>query len=483
MDAKQRLLHLLSTEILTRSKLYGGITCFKSSFDSLKPLLPHGTIRAVLSFFGVSEYWLSFFDKFLEAPLKFLNEDELPRLRKRGTPSSHPISDFFSETILFCLDLQINHNTDGDLLWRTDDDFWFWSSSHNTCLEAWDTIEQFCQIMGLGLDDLKSGSAIISHKDNPIKSHTKLPRGDIRWGMLVLDEKTGRFVIDQKMVDKHVEELRRQLKDKESSLFAWVQAYSTYASVFFTTNFGKPAHCFGRQHLDAMLSMHEHVQKTLFTGANEQGIDSVSDWLKLQIEQRFGVKDVPDGYLFFPTSLGGLGVKSPFIQPLQLRETVTADPNTYFEEFLEAERQQYESIRKIYLDKKAWEYPNRDNSYRPDDPTEFMPFEEYVRFREQLNYKYSHQLVDTYAHLLQGPLERPVENDHDPLVDEALGRIRDSQLPSIKTWDRMQSYWKWLMMLYGPEILEKFGQFQIVDTGLLPMGMVSMITSRKVGWQ
>lgn len=485
MDAKQRLLHLLSTEILTRTSLYGGITCFRSQFDSLKSLLPHATIRAVLRFFGVSAKWLAFFETFLQAPLKFANEDDKPRTRRRGTPSSNVVSDFFSEILLFCLDYQINKSTDGELLWRTDDDFWFWSSSHKTCVEAWETIRNFVEVMGLGLDKSKSASAEMILKNGSITkahSNSNLPRAEIRWGMIVLDETTGHFTIDQRLVDKHVEELRRQLKDKERSLFAWVQAYSTYASVFFTTNFGKPAHCFGREHLDSILSMHERVQTTLFSGQDNADIKSVVDWLKAQIEQRFGVKNVPDGYLFFPTSLGGLEVKSPFISPLQLRESIVKDPKAYFQEYLEAEREHYEKAKKSYLERKPWEFVRRNDSYRPDDPTQFMPFEEYVKFREQLNYGYPHQLVDTYKHLLQEPEEQPLENDGSTIIREALTQIPQDST-TIKAWSTMDSYWKWVTMLYGPEMLNIFDGFQIVDTGLLPMGMVSIFRSGKVSWQ
>jgi len=45
--------------------------------------------------------------------------------------------------------------------------------------------------------------------------------------------------------DKHIEELQLQLQDKKS-IFSWIQAWNTYAGRFFTSNFGKPANCFGR---------------------------------------------------------------------------------------------------------------------------------------------------------------------------------------------------------------------------------------------
>ncbi|KAK5953175.1 hypothetical protein OHC33_005743 [Knufia fluminis] len=488
MDAKQRLLHLLSTETLVKTRLHNEVSAFRSQYDSWLPSLPHATIITILAFFGFSEHWLRFFTTFLEAPLKFTNEEGPPRIRKRGTPASHILSDFLGEMVLFCLDYTVNQESDGEVLWRTQDDIWFWSASHEQCVQIWKVVQQFNETMGVSLNEAKSAAVRMRREEGkimPAKLDESLPDGEIRWGMLFLDDTIGRFTIDSGMVDKHIEELRKQLKDKERSIFAWVQAYSTYASVFFTSNFGKPANCFGRQHIDLMLSMHERIQKILFSTSGNDGVASVVDWLKSQIEVRFGVKDVPDGYLFFPMALGGLDVKSPFISLLQLRESVTANPEALLAEFEEAEQEQYESCQKRYFAKKAWEYPKGEKDYRPEDPRQFMPFEEYIKFREDINYGYTHQLADVYQKLLQRPEEEPLEIESSSELDNALAHIRTAQGQpiTITKWNQMDPYWKWVTMLYGPEMMQKFEDLGIVDPGLLPMGMVSLFKSGRVNWQ
>ena len=143
-----------------------------------------------------------------------------------------------------------------------------------------------------------------------------------------------------------------------------------------------------------MLSMHERIQRTLFSKSGE-GVSSVVDWLRKQISQRFGVKDIPDGYLFFPTALGGLDVKSAFIGLLQLCESVTKDPQALLDTFEQAEKDTYAPTKQTYIERKPWEYARRhNNEYRPDKPEEFMSFEEYTKFREDINYGFSNQLVD-----------------------------------------------------------------------------------------
>ena len=50
-------------------------------------------------------------------------------------------------------------------------------------------------------------------------------------------------------------------------------------------------------------------------------------------------------------------------------------------------------------------------------------------------------------------------------------------------WYAMEPYWKRVAQLYGPEMIEAFDGFGIVDPGLLPMGMVREVRSGRVNWQ
>jgi hypothetical protein len=131
MQAKQNLLHLVSTEIVLNTHLHDELTCFRSVFESWNQLLPHDTILTVLEFLGVSEQWQAFFRTFLEAPLKFMDDPESePRLRRRGTPGSHTLSHVFGEVVFACLDFSVYKATDGGELHRLYDDIWFWSNDY-----------------------------------------------------------------------------------------------------------------------------------------------------------------------------------------------------------------------------------------------------------------------------------------------------------------------------------------------------------------
>ncbi|KAL6718517.1 hypothetical protein ACLMJK_004609 [Lecanora helva] len=497
MEAKQNLLHLLSTDVLIKTRLQGGITCFRSQIEDLYPLLPHTTIGRVLSFFGVSKRWLSFFQKFLKAPLKFADDSFAdPRQRQNGTPGAHVLSEVFGETVLFCLDFQVNQEAGGELLWRMQDDLWFWSSNHETCVKAWSTVKKFMEVLGLQLNGARSGAVRMARK-NPdsnalaaLDPGDGLPKGQIRWGMLVLNPNSGRFEIDQEMVDKHIEELSRQLQDKTSKVFSWIKAWNSYAATFFTSNFGKPANCFGRQHLDNMLATHERIQRKIFSesakaigtrSTDREG--SLISFLRYEIEARFGVHDVPDGYFYLPTELGGLEIRNPFVGLLQIRDTVQDDPNKLLDEFEEAEKEAYRFAKTQFENDEVDRDPNE--KYVPEDMHQFFSFEEYTKYREELTFDVEANLVDFFSSLLSKPTEEPVDTHDCGNVKVALNALgtRTDLRGILSNWYSMEPYWKWIAQLYGPEIIEKFGGFDVVDPGVLPMGMVSLFRSGRVNWQ
>ena len=344
METKQFLLHLLSTEILLNTRLHGEFTCVHSEFKSWNPSLPHSTVDSVLKFFGLSNKWLRFFKNFLESPLKFVDDgiSSEPRIRKRGAPGAHALSAICGEAVLFCLDYAVNQKTNGAQLYRLHDDFWIWSSSHQTVVSGWEAITDFNKIMGVSLNEAKTGSVrIMADKEEINTLHPSLPVGEIRWGFLYLDPLSGQFKIDQAMIDKHIEELKRQLQDKKS-IFSWIQAWNTYAGRFFTSNFGKPANCFGREHVDSMLKSLERIQRTVFSDT------SVVEYLKNTMQKRFGISEIPDGYLYFPASLGGLELHNPFIGLVQLRDSVFEKPETALDNFFEAEQEAYQKAKTAF---------------------------------------------------------------------------------------------------------------------------------------
>lgn len=167
MEAKQGLLHLLSTEIVLNTRLHGELTCFSTTFDSWNSLLPHQTIYTVLDFLGVSDRWKRFFERYLQAPLKFNDDPSAePRSRRRGMPGSHALSDTLGEAVLFCLDYAANQAASGPDLYRLGDNVWFWHRDYNTCTKAWASIIKFAEVTGTKVSLPINSTYVDSTDDN-----------------------------------------------------------------------------------------------------------------------------------------------------------------------------------------------------------------------------------------------------------------------------------------------------------------------------
>jgi hypothetical protein len=279
------------------------------------------------------------------------------------------------------------------------------------------------------------------------------------------------------MVDSHIEELRKQLQSKTQSVMDWIQTWNSYAAAFFSSNFGKPANCFGREHVSKVLATHRNIQESIFEGGN------VVQFVKELIKERFSVQDVPDGFLFSPVELGGLDLKSPFINLLQIHQSVKDNPYDLMDKFLEDEKDVYAKYKQSFEEGLSDSDDDPDEWKPTEDADKFFPYEEFVRHREEYAGLGNAVLVRVYRELLKKPVEESV--DVSIRVKEALGQLQgQSNLRGITpNWDSMDAYWKWIAQMYGPEMLEKFGGLNVVDPGMLPTGMVSVFRQKRIKWQ
>ena len=455
---KQSLFHLLSTELLLNTSLYGSFTVVQSDFKWFGPSLPHKTIFAVLEFFRVPEKWLKFFRTFLEAPLRFAQDGPYGRVQIRtgGVPIQHVLSDALGEAVLFCLDFAVNQATEANM-YRFHDDLWFWGQEQKV-VDAWKTMKNFSAVMGLTLSEDKSGAVQILTSKKPAKVAGSLPQGQIKWGFLKMDP-TGAWVIDNEQINEHIEELRLQLQQCKS-VFAWVQAWNVYVTKFFSTNFGAPAQCLGRKHVDMVIETFSRIQRTLFEH-NDPPCTSANEYLRDAISNRFKASDIPDGFFYFPIELGGLELRNPLIPLLLVRESAYEEPRDVLTKALEQEELAYEKGKEKYEEGSTCSRSNT-NILKPDEP--FMDFDEYSRYYEET----SGLLGGVYTDLMEKP---QVENIKYTLDAAKFSNFRD-----------MSSYDKWVAQLYGEEVVKRFGGSAMGEKRLLPVGLAGMLRGEKVRW-
>jgi hypothetical protein len=249
-------------------------------------------------------------------------------------------------------------------------------------------------------------------------------------------------------------------------------AWNTYAGTFFRTNFGKPANCFGREHVDMILSTMSRIQNVIFNDSN------IVEYLKSTLKQRFGVSNIPDGYLFFPTSLGGLELHNPFIGLTQVRNAVFEEPTNIMDDFFEAEQCSYRRAKQSYEARINTPSISTFNDmtgqpYKLQESPEFFSFEEYTRYREEFANPYEDNLISVFTELLQQPEPEFIDTEHSNLKNVMKAENVGSDV----------GYMQWVAQLYGADMKEMFGGLNIVDAGLLPMGMVKLFKEGKVKWQ
>ncbi|OJJ73589.1 hypothetical protein ASPBRDRAFT_508783 [Aspergillus brasiliensis CBS 101740] len=490
LGTKHSLLHLLITESLIYTSLHGRFTAIRSDFKWFGPSLSHTTILVVLEYFGVPRIWLDFFHKFLKTPVKFVHDGSgaSKRIRSRGIPMSHALSTCFGEAVLFCMDFAVNQSTDGAYLYRLHDDFWFWGHEE-TCVKAWTTMGEFTKVMGLEINEEKTGTVRLKGKDaaedhsQPSDSQKKeasdpLPEGDIRWGFLKLDPSEGRFVIDQEQVDSHIAELQRQLSSCKS-VFSWVQAWNSYFGRFFANNFAKPAMCFGRSHIDMAISTLSRIERTLFP----QTSSGVTDYLRQVIADRFGVEDLPEGFFYFPVEFGGLELLNPYIPFLAMRENIKATPRGRLHKAFMQYEVEYHGCKQQFDEGTSAE-PSTSLGTGLDDDLADMTLEEYTRYSET----YSRPLLKAYIELIRVPEEvginlTPELHRHQMSLDESVAKDAIGRNVISDQWYNMSAYWKWTAELYQEEMVKTYGNLAAVNKESMPLGVVKTLKEGKFRWQ
>jgi len=472
LATKQSLLRRVTAEMILNTKIYGEFQIVQSDFKWFGPSLPHDTIFAVLKFFGVPAKWLRFFKTFLECPVAFAQDGPSGQIHTRrcGVPMSHLISDALSEAVLFCLDFAVNKRTKGANIFRFHDDLWFWGQQ-STCIQAWEAIEEFSRIMGLELNKDKTGAALVkSDKSKATAVPDRLPQGKIKWGLLYLDEKAGRWLVDSAKVDEHIEELRHQLGACRS-IMAWVQAWNGYVDHFFSQNLGLAANCLGRAHNDMVIDTFSYIQRKLFA---ETGTNNAAQYLRTLLVERFGIADtVPDGFFYFPVELGGLGLRNPLIDPFQTYEHSHKSAEKPIDEAFESEQDMYLRL------KESWELghtrPSKrmkiefstDSSAKHDGY--FMSFEEYTRFREE---------TSTYVYLAYRALLDEPAKDWGAMQLQQHEQIREAKV-------EVDAYLNWVLNLYASDVKKKYGGRGLVmgERDMLPIALVDDLKKTKVRWQ
>lgn len=482
-NVKQQLLRKVATEVLLHRGLRGEAAAIQSDLKWYGTSLSHNTIFAVMAFAGFPKQWIDFFQKYLESPLNMdqassEREPRGSRVRKRGLPIAHASEKLLGELVLFFMDLAVNRET-GMLLYRLHDDLWLCGEPEK-CAQAWEVMNKFARVAGLEFNMFKTGSVYLSDSKDP-SIEARLPKGPVTIGFLTLDPISGEWKIDQSQVDEHLGQLQSQLQRCDSVL-AWIRTWNSCIGRFFKSNFGQPAYCFGRPHVEDILKTYEKMNRVLFASDPETR-STLTEHLREMIQTRFNVSDVPDAFLFLPEKLGGLGLRNPFIPVLLVRDSdaTSTSPVERIKTLREKQRDRYSNLKKEFDDLTDRARRQRQENLELDpgqraidviDPTTFMSFDEYVRYSDTRDA----QVADFYetSTRVAVPTEIKSSTEYSQGMNKAKRTISIGD-PSPED--------KWVLHLYAPELMARFGGLNLVDKRFLPVGVLNLIKEKKIRWQ
>ncbi|KAJ3174687.1 hypothetical protein HDU87_006936 [Geranomyces variabilis] len=484
VEAKQALLHIMAAESLIADQLNEELVAFQTDFKWFGPSLSHTAIKSVLKFFGVTDIWLGFFERFLKAPMRFLHDGPNGdiRVRQRGVPMSHMLSSFFGESVLFCLDFAVNEATHGKPMYRLHDDIFFWGTPAEAT-SAWTTLTTLSEVLGISVNEEKTGAGRLSalHATHSAQSISEsLPSGDLRWGLLSL-RTDGKFAIDQSRVDEHIVEMQRQLAGRRSVL-DWIRAYNCYMQLF-AFHFCRPQHSLGRSHIDDCLRTFSRINKEICSSTD----GNTALFVKKMLSERFKFGNVPDGFLFWPMKFGGLELHNPFVTLQGLRVYIDESPEYCVKEALDLEELRYREYE-LQFEREG----PADKRALVDRPETFMDRATYALFR----WDRSDSLLHAWTQLLASdarasnpsaiisPVDAAIEAGMPEWSPELNGLLDKMKLHEASELRELVNtpYWRTVLELYGAEMSSVFGSVQVVERSLLPMGMVEALKG-KVRWE
>lgn len=269
--------------------------------------IPHDVLLTVLEKVGVPERDRRFFQRYLTPPLLTETTGQPVRMRC-GVPMGFTLTGVLAELLLRFLDRHIQRRARVRIV-RLVDDICLLTPEVEQTLAGWRAVEEFCAACGLQINRAKCGAVCLGGK--PL---AELPHGRPRWGMLELDD-NGDWHVHLPTFQAHLTQTRQRV-EAAASLFAKVQQYN--ANVRFLLNALALSADLGDAHRRSVWEAIQTFHGSFF-GPGKGVVAGLSE----QVRRQFQVEaaDVPDGWIYWPLTAGGLGLHNPLVTAGQYDES------------------------------------------------------------------------------------------------------------------------------------------------------------------
>ncbi len=383
----------------------------KIDLKDFYPSLPHDLLLTILHRYGLSDAQFSFFRKFLRLPL--LHNGQVTQ-SQRGVPLGPHLSDVLGDLTLRLLEQYVQREARVQII-RMVDDICILAASADEIVKAWQAFQQFCGACGLALNLDKCGSVCIGG-ERP----AALPAAQPNWLFLSLDEQ-GHWDVNTAALDTYLEQARQQV-EQAPSLIARTQTYNAQLRyLVLALGLRIPL---DEQHRRSIRQVMQRVHQA-FWGEGHGMLDR----LRQIIQERYIGQDativaLPEAWFYWPITAGGVGLTQA---PL-----LGASYETYF-------TQQWKA-----------EVPEERKSDWQQESYEWKAF--YTAFFQEVQ--------------PQAPAPNQVM---ETLVKDFIERGADL---SVGVQKELSPYWRWVLYIYGPQVLERLGTFRFLITELVPLQLV-----------
>lgn len=413
-----RLVHAETHTLLKRQEKENkalGVYVLQADLQDFFLTLPHEIVLALLQKTGVTDPWLSFFEKYLKLPFQYQGEACPTR---QGVSLSYTLSSVLTDLLLLPLTPALRKEK--GYLHRFMDDMYLVTASESAAKKSWELLNQYCQICGLKINDQKKGGVLIGKQNSDfIDQFGQWPQ----WSFLEFNPE-GQWQIKDSAVQQYTQNLVQHLALKDS-IFSLVATYNAHLNYLIRGL--APGSAWGSRHLQAISQCLANVHQHLF--GNKQGI---FDLLKKRIVAKFpamtkAIARLPDAWFHWSVTAGGLTLIDPQCIVASLRQP--------------------HEVHK----------PPVINSHEEGEG-------EWISYYNALATAQICAVNPTSTVIMEG------------LVNDFINRGFEV---SGKTQQGLSPYWRWVLYTYGPQLLESFGTFRFLMAELVPLQVVYQSIARQ----
>jgi hypothetical protein len=382
----------------------------KLDLKDFYPSLSHQMLLDVLEHYGLSPFQRAFFQAFLRVPIQHGGQVVTS---ERGVPNYHRLSDLLAELVLGLFEQYVQRQARVQIF-RLVDDICLLATSADEIFSAWQAARTFCAAFGLVLNEEKCGSICIGGR-----RLLPLPDRQPGWLLLTIDEQ-GQWNVNWSAFETYLKGACQQVI-QTTSLLSLIDTYNVHLR-YLVKALGMRVDL-GRAHRRGIAAAMERFSHTFF--GDRQGIvQTVRQVLHERFQDETSHASVPETWLYWPKTAGGCGL----VQAALLAASYAAD-----------------YAQRVYMappEERAHDWQYRRNAWS----SFYRSLTEEIQVSEPTTNQAMEALI------------------HDFMVR---GTAMSNRQPR-----GLSPYWRWVLYLYGPQILECLGTFRFLLTELVPLQLL-----------